>query len=197
MNKKEIRKLIGNKNININLSQLYSNVEKETREKSTIDGKLITTSYTLSSIIIDDLSQLVMGYLDDFWPYENKNKFKIRPDDKTLKFIYNLMNEMFKHASKIQEKDKPTDIDDIAFEIPIYTEFVLWRIYILLNEINKYVYNKPLFDWAEEISNLQDKDSLEILKYICRIDDIKSWRRTLFVLFDKIGNEEPTITIRD
>lgn len=192
MNKRQIQQKFKNKKALINYNELYHFKDKDPEKLSTIDGKLYTSQYMLKSTIIDDLNQIAMGFLDDFWPYNNKDKFKIRPDDITLQFIGSISDDIASYAMKLAEKDKYIDTEDVEYEIPMYIEYVLWRIYLSINEINKYIYGKPLFEFAEEVANGSGEEEKSIRDF-CDVN-IKEWRRTLWVLFDKIGDKEPIIT---
>ena len=185
MNKKQIREKYANGKLLIDLSKHFNYDEKFIEEMSTIDGELYTTSYSLNSTIIDDLSRLSMGYIDDFWPYNDKEKYKIQLDQKTLYFIHDVFLDISNNASKEIERNIYRKLENIEYEIPVFKEVILWKIYILINEINKYVYNVPLFNFAEEMINSKDKDIKDFIEKLCDID-IKYLRRNLFVLFDFI-----------
>lgn len=195
MNKKEIRARYSKGMISINLSKLYPLKDIDFQKKSIIDGKLQTSSYMLKSTLIDDLSQLYMGFLDNYWPYNNKEKFKIIPDKDILEFIGALIDDISEYALNKAESNPYMDIEDIEYEIPIYLEICLWRIYILLNELNKYIYNEALFEFADQIMNSEDQDIKDFIENFCEINH--SWKRNLWVLFDKIGNEDPVIKLRN
>lgn len=195
MNKKEIRARYSKGMVSINLSKLYPLKDIDFQKKSIIDGKLQTSSYMLKSTLIDDLSQLYMGFLDNYWPYNNKEKFKIRPDKDTLEFIGTLIDDISEYALNKVESNPYMDIEDIEYEIPIYLEICLWRIYILLNELNKYIYNETLFEFADQIMNREDQDIKDFIENFCGINH--SWKRSLWVLFDKIGNEDPVVKLQN
>ena len=194
MTKNKIRKMVGNNCINVNLHALYPITKEEMKNKSIIDGKLYTSIYMLKSTIINDLYHLVnLCSQEIISSFDIKDTAKIKIDTKTTQFINDIIQEMLEYAKK-QSKTSGPDIEDVGCEIPVFTEITLWRMYILLNEINKYVYGKVLFDLAEEMSNSQEENNLDFIKNICNID-IKYWKRALWVFFNEINDQAPIITI--
>lgn len=62
----------------------------------------------------------------------------------------------------------------------------MWKIYILINEIHKYIYNKPYFEYAEMLVQSKNKD---VIKFVNGIFNMKQLKRDMYAICEDIIEE--------
>lgn len=186
MTKNEWRKRVKDKKVKLNLNKVLKFSGLNQLELSKDDkGNINTALYCLNSAIIFDLNILNCIFYDKETWKEELNNLKYSLDNETLNFIDKIIHDMWHWGCEVKGDPKQNDIYDIDFELPVFTEYVMWKIYLFINEIHKYLYNKPAFKFAEQITN--NKEVEDFINYIV---DIKRLRHDLWVLCDAIVEVE-------
>lgn len=178
MTQKELQKKYKNKKVRINFDELfgesfaYENYYQNSTDK---DGKIITSEYNLSSGILFEADIINCMMIDPENWKEELEEFPFRFDETTLKFFDNLSKELWYWRCETVGSDAEQEkVDQVKFYMPIQQEWYLWNIMILINEIHKYLFKKPLYDALDAI--IEDKENEGFMKWLM---DVKKVRKCL------------------
>ena len=178
MTQKELQKKYKNKKVRINFDKLFGEsfaYENYYQNSVDEDGKIITSEYNLSSGIIFEADIINCMMIDPENWKEELEEFPFRFDETTLKFFDNLSKELwYWRCETVGYDTKQEEVDKVKFYMPIQQEWYLWNIMILINEIHKYLFKKPLYDALDSI--IEDKENEGFMKWLM---DIKKVRKCL------------------
>ena len=189
MNKNELQKLYKNKKVKINFDKWfgenysYMNFYQESVNKET--GELSTSDYPLDATVLTDTSIIDCMLIDPKTWEKELASFPFRFDKTTEHFFSELNKETYRWSvEELGNNPSDEELSKIRFYMPIAQEWYLWNIYLILNEIHKYLFNEPYFGLAEELVNDIDE---EAKKFVSWIMDIKKFRKNLDKLLPDIA----------
>jgi hypothetical protein len=187
MTKEQYRKKYNKSKIKLNLNKVLKFNKLDYNQLSLNNkGNISCSEYTLNNPIIGDINYINCMNIDSKnWIDEIKN-FNLHFDKETLKFFDDLIKDMWFWGIY-----KNIDVDSDEFKNTKYyistaREFVLWQIYILINEIHKYIYNKHCFEYAEMLVQSNDKD---IIEFVNNIFDMKQLKRNMWIICEEVIEE--------
>lgn len=181
MTQKELQKKYKNKKVKINFDKILGeNFENACFYQNSIDeesGNMLIESYSLNSIILTNLSCLYCMMIDPVRWQDELQLCPFRFDKSTLKFLDDLNRDTWMwQLEQVGSDATEEELSKVNFYIPAQREWFMWKIYLILNELHKYLYDKPMFDFAEEMVNSEldgDKNHIEWIL------DLKKFRKDL------------------
>lgn len=187
MTKEQYRKKYGKTKIKLNLNKVLGFDILDYNQLSLNNkGNISCAKYTLNDPIISDIDYINCMNIDaENWRDEIEN-FNLRFDKETLDFCDNLIRDIWRWSYYENGNPKCEEFYDVKYYIPVCRVNIMWKIYILINEIHKYIYNKPCFEYAEMLVQLKDKD---VIEFVNGIFDMKQLKRDMYAICEDIIEE--------
>lgn len=155
MNRKQWQNKVGQKNIKINLNKIFHfsdlNVVEMLNYDNEMEGRTLSIPYHYDSGIIEELNILLCRDWDKKGWDTEIGPIKYSLDKETLSFIDVIIEGIWKTNMRLIGEPNKKEFGEVECYILPTQENLMWKIFFYINEIHKFIYNVPAFEFAQYI----------------------------------------------